>query len=140
MLNFKAVSKSNGFIFVSSLHLGRHEHEAYQNLCYHFEIQIHRCASKGNLNSILVMLSVSEFPHTHGSAEGTVPSHLLLCISFRDCALQTSTVPSIPRSTFLGSYKALNCLGQHLATTEYPMPTNTSNCFATFMGLLCLLV
>lgn len=140
MLNFKAVSKSNGFIFISNLHLGRHEHEACQNLRCHFEIQIHRWASKGNLNSILVMPSVSEFPHTRGSAEGTVPSHLLPCISFGDCALQASTVPSTPWSTFLGSYKAFNCLGQHLATTQHPMPTNISNCFATFMGLLGLLV
>lgn len=86
------------------------------------------------------MLSVSEFPHTYGSAERTVPSHLLPCIRFRDCALQASTVSSTPWSTSLGSYKAFDCLGQHLATTQCPMPTNTSNCFATFMGLLCLLV
>lgn len=137
MLNFKAVSKSNGFILISNLHLRRHEHETCQNLCYHSEIQIHRCASKGNLNSVLLMLSVSEFLHIYGSA---VPSHLILCISFRDCALQASTVSSTPWSTFLGSYKALNCLGQHLATTQHPMPTNTSHCFATFMGLLRLLV
>lgn len=50
MLNFKAVSKSNGFILISNLHLERHEHKARQNLCNHFEIQIHRYASKGNLN------------------------------------------------------------------------------------------
>lgn len=78
--------------------------------------------------------------HAHGSAERTVPSHLLPCISFGDCALQASTVPSTPWSPSLGSYKAFNCLGQHLAATQRPMPTNTSNCFATFMGLLCLLV
>lgn len=140
MLNFKAVSKSNGFIPISNLHLGRHEHKAHQNLCNHFEIQIHRHASKGNFNAILVMLSVFEFPHTHGSAEGTVPSHLLPCMSFRGCALRASTVPIIPWSTSLGNYKVFNCLGQHLATTQHPMPTNTSNCFAAVMVLLHLLV